>query len=254
MLKGGAGLAARGVGTALGVGGLALGAYEASEFLDETKYGDKMNQGAGKDAEKAFRENVAPTIDPAKAGVTKDQATAALENGSPRDIEKLGGRDALMKIAGLTPVEGVSTKQTSTEPKRVDTETYTKIADERVVPGQPLSNKQMSVIDMSKSMGNSYSPEIEAQYNKQKQTVTVEPKPTVNSVVKLLETKTDENTDLKADISESKTRTMIAPVVSNKTNNYTEQTIIGTPPSPHPSTNSFLRFQNKISGYTDSVR
>jgi len=82
----------------------------------------------------------------------------------------------------------------------------------------------------------------------------VEPKPTVNSVSKLLETKTDENTDLKADISESKTRTMIAPVVSNKTNNYTEQTIIGTPPSPHPSTNSFLRFQNKISGYTDSVR
>jgi len=249
----GVGMAARGVGTALGVGSLALGAYDASEFLDETGYGDKMNQGAGKDAEKAFRENVAPTIDPAKAGVTKDQATAALENGSPRDIEKLGGRDALMKIAGLAPVKGVSTKQTSADPKRVDTETYTKIADERVVPGQPLSNKQMAVIDMSKSMGNTYSPEIEAQYNKQKQPVTVEPKPTVNNVGKILDKVTDQRTELKADMSESKTQ-MIAPIVSNKTINNTEQTIIGTPPSPHPSTNSFLRFQNKISGYTDSVR
>ena len=108
--------------------GLALGAYEASEFLDDTGYGAKMAQGAGQSAEKAFRENVAPTIDPVKAGITKDQATAVLENGSPRDIEKLGGKDALMKIAGLTPIVGVSTEQAavarsdyaSIDPRRVD--------------------------------------------------------------------------------------------------------------------------------------
>lgn len=45
---------------------------------------------------------------------------------------------------------------------------YTMIANERVVPGQPLSDKQMAVISMSKSMGNSYSPEIEKQYAMQK--------------------------------------------------------------------------------------
>ena len=109
--------------------GLALGAYEASEFLGETSYGDKMAEGAGQRAEKAFRENVAPTIDPVKAGVTKEQAIAALENGSPRDIEKLGGKDALMRIAGLAPVVGVSTEQAaaarsnyaSVDPRRVDT-------------------------------------------------------------------------------------------------------------------------------------
>ena len=108
--------------------GLALGAYEASEFLDDTGYGAKMAQGAGQSAEKAFRENVAPTIDPVKAGVTRDQAKAALENGSPRDIEKLGGKDALMKIAGLAPVVGVSIEQAavarseyaSVDPRRVD--------------------------------------------------------------------------------------------------------------------------------------
>jgi hypothetical protein len=44
------------------------------------------------------------------------------------------------------------------------TQTYTEIANEKVVPGQPLSDKQMAVIGMSKSMGNSYSPEIEKQY------------------------------------------------------------------------------------------
>ena len=103
-------------------------------------------------------------------------------------------------------------------------------------------------------MGNSYSPEIEAQYNKQKQTVTVEPKSTENNVGKILDKVSDQNTELKMS-SMGKTETqMITPIVSNKTINNTEQTIIGTPPSPHPSTNSFLRFQNKISGYTDSVR
>ena len=86
-------------GRVLAGAGLALGAYEASEFLDETGYGDKMKDGAGQSAEKAFRSMVVPTIDPVKAGITKDQAIAALENGSPRDIEKLGGKDALMKIA-----------------------------------------------------------------------------------------------------------------------------------------------------------
>ena len=131
-IPGGAGKLGMGLkigGGLLAGAGLALGAYEASEFLGETGYGDEMAKGAGQSAEKAFRENVAPTIDPVKAGVTKEQAIAALENGSPRDIEKLGGKDALMRIAGLAPVVGVSTEQAaaarsnyaSVDPRRVDT-------------------------------------------------------------------------------------------------------------------------------------
>lgn len=131
-IPGGAGKLGMGLrigGGLLAGAGLALGAYEASEFLGETGYGNKMAEGAGQSAEKAFRENVAPTIDPVKAGVTKEQAIAALENGSPRDIEKLGGKDALMRIAGLAPVVGVSTEQAaaarsnyaSVDPRRVDT-------------------------------------------------------------------------------------------------------------------------------------
>lgn len=40
-----------------------------------------------------------------------------------------------------------------------------KVAGEPVVPGKPLSEKQMAVIDMSKSMGNKPSPEVQAAYD-----------------------------------------------------------------------------------------
>jgi len=45
----------------------------------------------------------------------------------------------------------------------------TLIAGEEYVPGQPLSDKQMAVIGMAKSMGNTYSPAVEEQYAKQSQ-------------------------------------------------------------------------------------
>jgi hypothetical protein len=45
------------------------------------------------------------------------------------------------------------------------------IAGEPYVPGQPLTDKQMAVIGMAKSMGNNYSPDVEEQYAKQSQKV-----------------------------------------------------------------------------------
>ena len=52
------------------------------------------------------------------------------------------------------------------------------IADEPVLPNKPLSEKQMGVIGIAKSMGNKYSPEIEKQYTDQKQ--PIKPEATVN--------------------------------------------------------------------------
>jgi peptidoglycan hydrolase-like protein with peptidoglycan-binding domain len=43
------------------------------------------------------------------------------------------------------------------------------VADEPVIPGQPLSPRQMAVVDMSKSMGNTPSPEVQAAYDLAKQ-------------------------------------------------------------------------------------
>ena len=42
-----------------------------------------------------------------------------------------------------------------------------RIAGAPVVPGQPLSQKQIAVMKMSMDSGNSYPPEVMAQYNKQ---------------------------------------------------------------------------------------
>ena len=50
----------------------------------------------------------------------------------------------------------------------VTTKTELRIAGEPVVPGQPLSDKQMSVMQLSINSGNTYPPEVMAQYSKQK--------------------------------------------------------------------------------------
>ena len=104
-----------GIGTAIGagVGGLAGGAIGAF---------------AGSDAGKFLGKKIGEGINTLNNGITKDEAVAVLENGSPRDIEKLGGREALMKIAGITPVSGVSTEAAAVarsnyaavDPRRVD--------------------------------------------------------------------------------------------------------------------------------------
>ena len=114
---GGLGKAARFLSPLAAPVALGLGAYEASEYLGETNYGDRMAAGgksdAGQTAQQAFKQNVTPTIDPNKAGVTPDQAAAALENGSPRDIEKLGGKEALQIIAARNDQSDAETARLS---------------------------------------------------------------------------------------------------------------------------------------------
>ena len=61
-----------------------------------------------------------------------------------------------------------TTEKTPTGTKTTTTDQYTMIGGERVVPGQPLSDRQMAGITLGKMSGNSYSPEIEKQYNTQK--------------------------------------------------------------------------------------
>ena len=121
-------------GKLLGGAGLALGAYEASEFLGETGYGDKMAAGAGKDAEKAFRENVSPKIDPNKMGMTPEEARNAL-GGSERDIEKLGGREALLKIANTDIQSSKSSK---------DLKEQIRINEQSLKTSGPMLNKEYS--------------------------------------------------------------------------------------------------------------
>ena len=207
-------------GKLLGGASLAYGAYEASEFLGETGYSDKMAEGAGKKAEAAFRENVAPTIDPIKAGISVDEAKAALENGSPRDIEKLGGKEALENI-----VKGKETNNMRTIQKITSGNT----AEEANIARAKFASTDPRRID----------------------NINVEPKEKQVNIKDILNKVNEENTQLKMFSDTTQSTQMIAPIVSNKTINNTEQTIVGASPSPHPTTNSFMRWQNKRSAFTD---
>lgn len=97
------------------------------------------------------------------------------------------------------------------------------IANEPVVPGQPLSDKQMVVIGMSKASGNSYPPEIEAQYAKQKRQSTnnsiqpagVEPIRSAPSPVGTIST---ENADM---VREGSKAPATSPTIINNNNTST---------------------------------
>ena len=223
-LGAGLAMAARIVNPVAALVTLGLGVIDASDYLEETEYGDKMNQGAGKDAEKAFRENVAPTIDPEKAGVTKDQALAALENGSERDIEKLGGVEALRKIAGVISPDTVS--------------------------AEPFEQSSLRKYDYAPENQDREEARIEAK-NIRSVIPTLTPKKEETTVNDLLTQVSDENADLKMSNTGQLETQMIAPIISKQTINNTEQTFVGSPSTPHPSTNSFLRWQSSRSGYTD---
>jgi hypothetical protein len=67
------------------------------------------------------------------------------------------------------PVTNATQQNNSTVPVTgASRDEYTKIANERVIPGQPLSRDQLNVIGLSLASGNTYSPEITAQYRSQR--------------------------------------------------------------------------------------
>lgn len=92
------------LGRVAGPASLAIGAYEASEFLAETGYGKRMAEGEGKRAQKAFKEK---NTDFSSQQLTAQQAKDILDSNSKRDIEAFGGRDRLEQIAGIKKVEPV---------------------------------------------------------------------------------------------------------------------------------------------------
>jgi hypothetical protein len=201
-------------GKLLGGAGLAYSAYEASEFLDETGYGNKMNEGAGKTAETAFRENVAPAIDPLKAGVSADEARAALENGSTRDIEKLGGREALENI--------VKNKETT------PTRSIQKISSNYTAEEANSARANFASTDPRR--------------------VDVQPKETQLKLSDILNNIDAENTSLKM-FNQTGGNQMIAPIVSSRTINNNEQTILAAPSVPHSNYSGLQKFQNKVNNF-----
>jgi hypothetical protein len=95
--------------------------------------------------------------------------------------------------AASTTSKAEPTQSTSSKPEApaqkaeptVTTKTELRIAGEPVVPGQPLSQKQMAIMQLSINSGNTYPPEVMAQYTKQKTEVP----PTQAEIPKSADTK-----------------------------------------------------------------
>jgi hypothetical protein len=265
-------------GRLLGPATLAVGAYEASEFLGETGYGDKMAAGAGKSAEKAFRENVAPTIDPAKMGMTPEEARNAL-GGSNRDIEKLGGREALLKIAN-TDFESSSSSKDLKEQLRIKEQSLKNLDPslesnkqyrDKLQTDIDALNKRIPTADMPDQMAaetarlNRYA-NIETKKSSETadKVVTNQPQSlesnlassftdetlkqlqaatTGDQKIDLLKQLETENMDLK-DSMESMSQ-ILAPMISNRTVDNSTQTFVTSPPRPYPNSNGYDRWQDK---------
>ena len=263
-------------GRLLGPATLAVGAYQASEFLGETGYGDKMTAGAGKSAEKAFRENVAPTIDPAKMGMTPEEARNAL-GGSNRDIEKLGGREALLKVAN-TDFESSSSSKDLKEQLRIKEQSLNNL-DPSLESNKQYRDKLQTDIDaLNKRIPTADMPDQmaaeTARLNRYANIETKQSSATADNVgpnqslesnlgnsfsqealkqlhaattgeqkIDLLKQLETENMDLK-DSMESMSQ-ILAPMISNRTVDNSTQTFVTSPPRPYPNSNGYDRWQDK---------
>lgn len=89
-------------GRIIGPAGVLLGAYEASEYLKEVNYGDRMAKGQGQLAEQAFKNK---KTDFSQQQLTQQEAMNILSQpdspGKNRDIASFGGLEKLQRIAGI---------------------------------------------------------------------------------------------------------------------------------------------------------
>jgi hypothetical protein len=169
--------------------------------------------------------------------------------GGSKIGEKVGG-SLVEGYKGVKNFLGFGGDEKAGEPTaaavpKTTTQQWTEIAGERVTPGQELSQKQMAVMGMAIQSGNTYSPEIMAQYNKQKNAPTASPTDSsataVNGNAVYGESKS--NADAAATAGGANKSTNVVNAPSNVTNNYTAPSTPRVPPRNQESS---------VSGYIAS--
>lgn len=98
---------ARGAGRVLGPAGMAMNMYDASQYAEASKLGERLAQGQGGMAQQNFRNMNVPYGSGFTNSMTPDQAQAVLESGNERDIIAFGGRDKLNELIRLKAAERV---------------------------------------------------------------------------------------------------------------------------------------------------
>lgn len=113
-----------------------------------------------------------------------------------------------------------------------------------VVEGVPLTEKQMALIEMKKSMGNKLSPEIEAKYESQKQSSIAPALPSTTGPVVAQTSK--ENQAMR----DSGTATPPSNVVVNNVQGGgSSQNFVPMKSNPRPSESSLSRYQDRVAAY-----
>ena len=255
---------------------LGIGIPMALDQLEESDWANRLAQGEGKKAEKAFRENVAPTIDPAKMGMTAEEARNAL-GGSERDIEKLGGREALLKVANTDFKSSSSSKDLKEQIKikeqtlktsgpmlnaeyrdklQTDIDTLNKRIPTADMPDQMaaetarlnryanIETKQSSATadkvgpNQEQSLESNLASSFSNEALKQLQAAT-----TGDQKINLLNQLENVNMDLKDSMGSMSQ--ILAPMISNRTVDNSTQQFVTSPPRPYPNSNGVDRWQDK---------
>ena len=139
-----------------GAGALGVGKDEKGNDLQVDTKADDSNWNRMSMLEKA-QSGLARGIEKAGDFVAPNMANQARADRVKKESEYFARQDSMLK--GKMPAATPKVETTTIR------ENKTRIADEDV--GDTLSDKQMAVIRMSKRMGNSYPPEIEAKYQAQ---------------------------------------------------------------------------------------
>ena len=95
----------RGAAKVAGPVGLGMNMYDAASYAQEADLGGRLAAGQGRNAQQAFRNMNIKNASP----ISPDEAAAVLQNGSPRDIEAMGGQktlDALIRQKAASKVLG----------------------------------------------------------------------------------------------------------------------------------------------------
>ena len=110
-----------------------------------------------------------PNMKAGDGGMNWNQWASTSGFTGPQSDVKAAYNNAPLRASSKTPTAATQSASPSASGSKSSTSSSElRIAGAPVVPGQPLSQVQMSVMASGMKMGNTYPPEVMAQYNKQK--------------------------------------------------------------------------------------
>ena len=230
-----AGKAARVLGPAAALAGAAYSGFEGFQNTEanfDIKEGEKATVG----------QKISSTLGGIASGATFGLLS---EKTAAQGIQKAGS--AIGSFFGFGKKDEVPASEAIT-PGKKEVKGF-RIADEPFLEGQPLSEKQMAVIDMAKSMGNKqYPPAVEAQYSKQKQEASNKVSPAdKKDIVTPVSELSRENEELKR---QSSAPAVAPPIVSNTVQTNNTQTLAPIKAQPRSAMSSALeRYVDRVSAF-----